>query len=117
MLLKFVVLDRSGQPARDLEPYMGMAAHAEILRADFSVFAHLHPSGSVPMASMMLASEKIGVANAAELPMAGMLMPGERVPPEVSIPFGFPKPGPYRIFVQIRRGGHIQTAAFDAHVQ
>ena len=43
-------------PASDLEPYMGMAAHAEIIRDDLSVFAHIHPSGSVPMASMMMAS-------------------------------------------------------------
>ena len=52
---KFDVQDKNGQPAHDLEPYMGMAAHAEIVRSDFSVFAHVHPAGSVSMAALDLA--------------------------------------------------------------
>src|SRR5262249_12355027 len=38
-----------------LEPYMGMAGHAVILRRDASVFAHIHPSGSVAMPALELA--------------------------------------------------------------
>jgi hypothetical protein len=36
---------------------------------------------------------------------------------EVSFPYGFPKPGEYRIFVQIKRAGQVETCVFDAHVQ
>jgi hypothetical protein len=39
------------------------------------------------------------------------------LPPAFSIPYGFPHPGDYRVFVQIKRSGQVQTAAFDAHVQ
>src|SRR5438309_10195351 len=41
LILRFRVADRSGNPAQDLEPYMGMAAHAAIVRSDGSVFAHV----------------------------------------------------------------------------
>jgi len=37
--------------------------------------------------------------------------------PEVSFPYGFPKSGLYRIFVQVKRSGHVQAGIFDAHVE
>ncbi len=40
----------------------------------------------------------------------------EGLPSTVTFPYGFPEPGDYRIFVQIKRAGRIETAAFDAHV-
>src|SRR5262249_55349716 len=36
----------------DVEPYMGMAAHVVVASRDGSVFAHLHPSGSISMAAL-----------------------------------------------------------------
>ncbi len=112
MILEFEVKDKNGAPAGDLEPYMGMAAHAEIIRDDLSVFAHIHPSGSVSMASMMMASMDTPGSSS----MAAMKMPTEKIAPELSMPYGFPKPGLYRIFLQFKRAGRIETAYFDAHV-
>ena len=52
---KFRLDDANGKPVANLEPYMGMAGHAEFVRSDLSVFAHVHPDGSVPMAAVQLA--------------------------------------------------------------
>jgi hypothetical protein len=105
-IFTFRVDDESGRPARDLELYMGMPGHAVFIRRDRGVFAHVHPSGSAPMAALALAAQTdvMHVSHDAALP------------PVVSFPYGFPEPGEYRIFVQIRRAGEVITAAFDAPV-
>jgi len=105
---RFRVEDSEHHPVNDLEPYMGMAGHAEFVRSDSSVFAHIHPAGSVPMAALMIAQKD-----------AGLLMDhgsAQTFPAEVSFPYGFPQPGNYRLFVQVKRNGHIETGVFDAHV-
>jgi hypothetical protein len=119
--LHFSVQDADGAPVRDLEPYMGMAAHLEIVRSDLSVFAHIHPSGSAPMAAVMLANGETEAGSAPSL--KGMTMPNDSrmempatVEPELSMPYGFPKSGVYRIFVQFKRGNKVETAAFDTRV-
>jgi hypothetical protein len=38
-------------------------------------------------------------------------------PAEVSFPYGFPSPGRYRIIVQLKRAGAVQTGMFDALVK
>jgi hypothetical protein len=116
---RFRVEEKDGAPARGLEPYMGMAAHAEIVCSDWSVFAHIHPAGSVSMAALDLA--QAGIPGQTSPGTSGMAMemahPSAALPPEFSFPYGFPHPGDYRIFVQIKRLGQIETAVFDAHVQ
>jgi hypothetical protein len=118
----FAVKDKDGDPARDMEPYMGMAGHAEFVRSDLSVFAHVHPAGSVSMAALELAEG--GVPSAANTDQGPMAMPMSMpmaesgpIPPEVRFPYGFPQPGEYRIFVQIKRSGRVETGVFDAHVE
>jgi hypothetical protein len=122
---KFRVEDGNGKPVASLEPYMGMAGHAEFVRSDLSVFAHVHPDGSVPMAAVELAdatlpakSGSAGASNSSavtETNMPGMAM--GPIGPEVSFPYGFPKPGIYRIFVQVKRDGRVETGVFDAEVK
>jgi hypothetical protein len=115
---RFRVEEKDGSPARDLQPYMGMAAHAEIVGSDLSVFAHIHPAGSVSMAALDIAQAGLmpGPSPAPDS-MAMQMVSSRPLPPEFSFPYGFPRPGNYRIFVQIKRAGHVETGVFDAHVQ
>ncbi len=48
--LKFEVFAPDGTAAK-LQPYLGMAGHAAVIRSDGSVYMHLHPVGTVAMAS------------------------------------------------------------------
>jgi hypothetical protein len=125
MILRFEVQDQSGKPATDVKPYMGMSAHAEIVSSDLQVFAHIHPSGSVPMASLMMvstnSSDSMPGMNMADMNMPGMNMSagsnaGPPISPDLSMPYGFPKPGHYRIFLQFKRAAKIETAYFDTIV-
>ena len=56
MVFKFKVEDKDGNPAKDMQQYMGMAGHAEFVSADMSVFAHIHPAGSASMAAVEMAN-------------------------------------------------------------
>jgi len=38
-------------------------------------------------------------------------------PGEITIPYGFPEAGRYRIWLQVKLHGEVQTAAFDTDVQ
>jgi len=120
--LRFTVTDPTGRPAR-LEPYMGMAGHAMIARDDGQVFVHLHPAGTISLAALetfalrqpgdtirgalgeRLTTMQMGRGEAAEVRSG-----------EVTFPYAFPKPGRYRIWVQVKRTGRILTGAFDADV-
>jgi hypothetical protein len=79
----FTIQDvRTGRPVADLQPYLGASGHLLLVHEDASTFVHSHPD-----------------ENALELP-AGSLRFLAR----------FPKPGLYRGWLQIRRGGQVLTA-------
>jgi hypothetical protein len=105
---RFRLLDAAGQPAGDVRPYLGMAGHAAFVKTDGTVFAHTHPEGSAAMQSMMLAN-----------PM-DMSEPehgdSDQISPTVEFPYGFPSPGRYRIFIQMKHAKTVETGVFDAEV-
>lgn len=105
---RFRVVNSDGKPAQDMELYMGMQGHAAFVREDRSVFAHVHPTGSIPMAALQIAQKQAD-------PHAGHHM--HSLPAEVSFPYGFPQPGAYRIYVQMKRGGQVQTGVFRVTVR
>ncbi len=103
--LPFRVTNADGSPATDVEPYMAMAGHAAVLRRDLSVFAHLHPNGTVAMPALMLARTQHEMYSA-----------GRALPPRIAFPYGFSRAGDYRVFVQLKRAGQVVTGAFDVTV-
>ena len=145
---RFRLEDAAGQRVRDVELYMGMLGHAAFVSHDGSVFAHVHPFGSVAMPALELAQPKpqTGQAEPADSRPSPMqpqnLQPGRAregnphdshtqpdnphaahmaadtaLPSEVSFPYGFSKPGAYRIIVQMKRAGQVVTGIFDVQVE
>ncbi|MDF1502087.1 hypothetical protein [Roseisolibacter sp. H3M3-2] len=119
--LRFVLRDSAGRVV-DVEPYMGMAAHAMVLREDGSVFVHLHPMGTISMA----AQRRLLRREAGDTTLHGAAQPADTAdhaghevtyPGTVGFPFAFPEPGAYRVWVQLRQGGRVRTAAFATQVR
>jgi hypothetical protein len=116
-LLTFRVEEDNGRPATDLELYMGMPGHAIVIKRDARVFAHVHPSGTAAMASLTLAAATLPGAEAGVAdPHAAHAMT-TALPATVTFPYGFPEPGDYRIFVQVKRAGSVRTGVFDVRVE
>jgi len=121
--LRFAITDANGNPAA-IEPYIGMPGHAVVARDDGSVFVHLHPSGTVSMASQMaFTMREPGDSIAGRLGKRMNQMDSSHfaVPPMpadavVSFPYAFPKPGNYFVWVQVKRSGSVLTAAFPVKV-
>ena len=116
-----------------LEPYLGMRGHLALRREDGSVFTHLHPGGSASMAAMQLSV--LRSEGKAKLDAAfGKNDPYCQLPPmtageqewlrgnastdisSVAFPYAFPKPGRYRLWVQVKIRGEILTGVYDVDV-
>ena len=115
--LRFSVTEADGAPSA-LEPYMGMLGHAAVLRHDGSVFVHLHPAGSINLtAQARFAAAEAAEAGADTMPAHAMGMHAAAARAStVAFPFVFPRPGAWRIVVQVKIGGAVETAAFDVDV-
>ena len=83
---------RTGQPVRDVEPYLGAWGHSLIMSEDTQHFVHAHPVEQLP--------EQPAAEGGPDLTFKAML----------------PKPGRYRIWTQIKRGGVVSTATFTVAV-
>lgn len=110
MEFQFRLVTASGSKPSDMALYMGMLGHAAFVKTDGSVFAHIHPTGTVSMAAFMKAQSSLKAD-----PMAGMDMPASAgsLPNQVSFPYGLPSPGRYRAFIQMKHGDVVETGVFD----
>lgn len=121
--LRFALRDARGATLA-VEPYLGMAAHAVVMRGDGSVYVHLHPAGTASLGAQqaLLAWTPADTARGAirnrlvRAQNAMASMSGRRMSGEFSFPYAFPSAGRYRVWVQLRRGGAVRTAAFDVEV-
>jgi hypothetical protein len=126
--LLVTVTNADGTPST-LTPYMGMGGHAMVLRRDAGVFMHLHPMGTASMTAQaqLMRRERGDTTLLDSAQIAAVMASTETVdggahamhamgPAALAFPFAFPTVGAYRVFVQVRRNGTVETAAFDVSV-
>jgi hypothetical protein len=81
--LRFAFNDaQTGVPVADLQPYLGASAHLLIVNSDLSVAIHVHPEGGLTSG------------------------------PEISFEPLLPGAGPYKLWIQVQRGGAVVTVPF-----
>jgi hypothetical protein len=102
--LRFV-LERPAGDSASLEPFLGMAGHAVVVRDDGKVFIHLHPLGSISLA----AQASLGGSTSHSMPVAASS-------DTIYFPYAFPQSGTYTVWVQVKRRGRVLTASFPAEV-
>jgi hypothetical protein len=123
--LQFSVTGPAGADVQ-LEPYMGMDAHAVIVREDGGVFIHLHPMGTISAASQLaLTLRERGDSVAGTLGRRLTQLDSTLLSHAghggarnlLSFPYAFPGAGNYAIWVQVKEGGRVLTGAFAVQVQ
>ena len=125
--LRFAVFADDGRPVT-LQPYMGMLGHAVVRRSGGEVFTHLHPLGTISMAAQELftrrersastvasvAAQSNSIVSAAmSVPASSSGQPAHKV----AFPYAFPRPGDYRLWVQVRTSNRVLTGVFDVPVK
>ena len=97
LTLKYHLTDsRTGEPVRDLIPYLGAWGHTLILSEDQSDYVHSHPEELVP-----------------DVPDKSKLRGG----PDATFNALLPKPGNYRIWSQFQRGATLTTVSFTVRAE
>jgi hypothetical protein len=105
--LRFAISTTLGDTAA-LEPYLGMAGHAVVVRDDGGVFIHLHPQGTISLAAQAVLSTGT--------PHVRHDSDRRALVDTLSFPYAFPASGKYAIWVQLKRRGRVLTGSFGADV-
>ena len=95
--LKFHLTDeKTGEPVKDLQPYLGAWGHTLILSEDASDYIHSHPTETIP-------------ENVDRTKIYGG--------PDVSFDAFFPRPGRYQVWSQFQRQGKLITISFTINAR
>jgi len=103
-----------------VQPYLGLVAHAVVMKDDGTVFAHLHPSGTATMAARQAFDQRIAgdtLDNGRLKPMKMNMKEPATLPGQFSFPYAFPSPGRYRMWVQTKLDNKVETADYEVIVR
>lgn len=99
---------RDGDPVTELEPYLAAPCHVVIISADTRQFAHTH--GDVPGGPMSGDMSGMDMSQMSSVPVP------DHFGPRVQFTHTFMQEGVYRIWLQFRYRGEVQTVAYNVKV-
>jgi hypothetical protein len=106
-MLRLAIL-HGAEPARDLAPYLGVAAHAILISARDHSYIHVHAMPDQPMQ----------MSGHSDTAMQDMHMPRSgQASSELVLHLTPPAPGLYRLWLQFMAGGQVRTVAFTVEVK
>jgi len=122
---------RDGQPAPDVTPYLGVAAHAVFISAADLTYVHAHAAPAAALAAGGTGTAmKQDMTGMAGMDMSGMghagggghggmpgmggapMRPGTKVAPDLTLHVHAPKAGAYLLWLQFMAGGQVRTVPF-----
>ena len=122
---------RDGEPAPDVTPYLGVAAHAVFISATDLTYVHAHAAPTAaPAAGGTGAAMKHDMTGMAGTDMPGMghagggghggmpgmggapMRRGTRVAPDLTLHVRAPEAGTYLLWMQFMAGGQVRTVPF-----
>ena len=122
---------RDGQPAPDVTPFLGVAAHAVFIDAADLSYVHVHAAPAAnPTAGGTGAAMKHDMTGMAGMDMPEMgrpgggghggmpgmggapMRPGTKVSPDLTLHVSAPKAGTYLLWLQFMAGGKVRTVPF-----
>lgn len=108
-------VERDGQPVEDLAPYLGAKGHLVALREGDLAFLHVHPeeAGHGEDSHGQGQQEEGDGHGAGEDEHSSE---GEVTNNEIAFAATFPTPGHYRLYLQFRHEGAVQTVQFTVAV-
>ena len=122
--LEFQVM-KNGEPAV-LEPYISMGGHAALLKKDQTVFVHIHPIGTISMASQEMFQENYiqSIVDQEDICFFGFVNDStdnyfNNTSPNGKISFpaiNLENAGEYGLWVQVKSAGEVITQKFDFEI-
>ena len=97
-----LLINKNGQPVKDLETYLGALGHCVILRAGNLDFIHTHPQE-------IKVDSSVGDHT---MQMKGKVNTSQNKGPEIDFATSFPEPGIYRVFTQFQHQGKVITVEY-----
>jgi len=101
---------RKGEPAPDVTPFLGVAAHAVFIDAADLTYVHVH---AAPTAASPAGNDD---AMAGMEGMGAPLPAGSHMPPDLALHILAPKAGTYLLWLQFMAGGQVRTVPFTVAV-